>query len=166
MIISEPSNSTAEAIQKRNAKIEENKALVEQFPFLVPIDAYSGRVPNGYDYSYTVLDYMPSGWRKNFGIKMCKEIKKELVANGDINQFKITDIKEKYGALRVYDYGSTQRIEKKILPKYGRLSERTCGICGRPATKIAIAWIFPLCDDCAKSEKPDSFVDIEYYYGE
>ena len=58
---------------------EINKNLVSEFPFILPKNRYTGRVPDGYDYSYTALDWMPPGWKKKFGIKMCKDIKKSLI---------------------------------------------------------------------------------------
>ena len=145
---------------------EKNKELIDQFPFLLPKSMYTNRPPDGYDYSYTVLDWMPAGWKKKFGVKMCKDIMKSLESNRCVDRFQIEDIKEKYGELRVYTYGSTMEIEGKILPKYTGISQRICGICGEPATKISIGWIFPLCDKCANSSKPNSYVDIDYYYGE
>ncbi len=155
--------------QRSNTELdirEINKNLVSEFPFILPKNRYTGRVPDGYDYSYTALDWMPPGWKKKFGIKMCKDIKKSLEKNSGPIAYQIEDIKEKYGALEVYGYGSTIDIENRVLPKYERMSERICGVCGKPATKIAIAWIFPLCDDCANSERPNSYVDIDYYYEE
>lgn len=145
---------------------EINKELIEEFPFIQPRNHYTGRIPDGYDYSYTALDWMPKGWRNKFGIRMCKDIKRSLEKTGSLNKYRIEDIKEKYGALRVYGYGSTVDVENRVLPRYERMSERICGICGEPATKIAIVWIFPLCDKCANSEKPNSYVDINYYYGD
>lgn len=148
------------------SKEEKNKELVETYPFLLPKDMHTNRVPAGYNYSYTVLDWMPIGWRNKFGIKMCKDIMKSLEANGNINHFQIEDIKEKYGALRVYTYGSTMEIEDKILPRYERLSQKTCVVCGERATKISKSWIVPICDECANRDRPDSYVDIDYFYGE
>ena len=148
------------------SKEEKNKELVEMFPFILPKNNMTGRVPDNYDYSYTALDWMPPGWKKKFGLKMCKDIAKSLTRTGNPRKFQIEDIKEKYGALHVYTYGSTLEIENKILPKYERISQRVCGVCGEPATKISIAWIYPLCDKCANSGRPNSYVDIDYFYGE
>lgn len=148
-------------------KAEENKKLIEEYPFLLPRSSYSGKVPEGYNYSYTVLDDMPAGWRKKFGLRMCRDIKKSLEDSGmDVKRYQIEDIKEKFGAMYVFDNGGNLEIKNKILPKYMRMSERTCGICGGTATKIAVPWIFPLCDTCANSDRPNSYIDIGYYYGE
>ena len=54
---------------------EYNKQLVKKYPFLLPRNRWTGKVPKEYDYSYTELDDMPDGWRKAFGEQMCEEIK-------------------------------------------------------------------------------------------
>ena len=38
------------------------------------------------------------GWRKAFGIQLCKELKAALNRGGMLKTWEITDIKEKYGA--------------------------------------------------------------------
>ena len=53
--------------------------------------------------TYTELDAMPEGWRKTFGIQMCKEIKYYLKKAGMLHSYRITQIKEKYGCLEWYD---------------------------------------------------------------
>lgn len=45
----------------------------------------------------TELDAMPDGWRKAFGIQMCKEIKQELKKYNYLYKYRITQIKEKFG---------------------------------------------------------------------
>lgn len=99
--------------------------------------------------SYTELDAMEPGWRKAFGIQMCKEIKKELNKHKFLYKYRIFQIKEKFGALRWYDNGVPKNCKvHSILDKYEEVSSRTCGICGKPATKISKGWIYPYCDDC------------------
>lgn len=58
---------------------ESNQKLIERFPFLIPRNRWTGKVPEDYDYSYTELDSMPDGWRKAFGEQMCEDIRDELV---------------------------------------------------------------------------------------
>lgn len=99
--------------------------------------------------SYTELDAMESGWRKAFGIQMCKEIKKELKKHKFLYKYRIVQIKEKWGYLHWYD-GGTPKDSKiyDIIRKYEEISAKTCGVCGKPATKISKGWIYPYCDDC------------------
>ena len=50
--------------------------------------------------TYTELDSMDAGWRKAFGIQMCKEIKQALLDAGGrklLHRYRISQIKEKWG---------------------------------------------------------------------
>ena len=99
--------------------------------------------------TYTELDDMPDGWRKAFGIQMCKDIRKALIKCGGFKllfKYRIMQIKEKYGTLRWYDAISPHEVFD-ITMKYEDISAKTCIICGKPATKKAIGWISPYCDD-------------------
>ena len=73
---------------------KENRNLIERFPFLLPRNRWTGKVPEDYDYSYTELDAMPDGWRKTFGEQLCEELKAELVKAGYLNGYRIAQIKE------------------------------------------------------------------------
>lgn len=84
---------------------ESNQKLIERFPFLIPRNRWTGKIPEDYDYSYTELDSMPDGWRKAFGEQMCEDIREELVRAEYLDQYRITQIKEKYGTLCWYDFG-------------------------------------------------------------
>lgn len=115
----------------------ENNKLIEKYPFL-KIDGES---------KYNMLDDMPEGWRKAFGEKFCDELY-ELVKKADLlNKFRIVQIKEKFGALRVYSNTYTDDI-LDLFNRYELLSETICIECGKPATKITLGWISPYCDDC------------------
>ncbi len=146
---------------------EYNKALCEKYPFLIPSNRWSGKrvteaadggywpgspehVPD-YDYEYTELDSMPDGWRIAFGEQLCAELKDALVKANYLDKYRITQIKEKFGALRWYDNGNTKE-GYDVLSKYEALSERTCIRCGKPATKITTGWISPFCDDCCEGD--------------
>lgn len=106
-----------------------NKELVEEFPFLLPRNRFTGEVPENYDYSHTELDSMPEGWRKAFGIQLCKELKHALGEN--LHNYRVMQIKEKYGDLCWYDAGGNDKTFK-ILDKYQTISAHTCIICGKP----------------------------------
>ena len=163
--------------------VEYNKALCEEFPFLIPSNRWSGikiteaqnggywpgspdDIPN-YDYTYTELDDMPTGWRLAFGLDMCREIKEELIKFDYLDKYRITQIKEKYGSLRWYcgGYPRDSKIDE-IISKYERLSYYTCIGCGKPAKWVSIGWISPWCDDCKHKYNDDRYVPIEDYYGE
>lgn len=130
---------------------EENKRLVERFPFLLPKNRWTGEPVEDYDYSYTELDSMPEGWRIAFGEQMCEEIQCELdkLNPEEAKNFHIVQIKEKYGFLHFYVSSYNKQIND-IIEKYAEMSKRICYNCGAPATRISTVWICPWCDECAK----------------
>lgn len=119
--------------------------------------------------SYTELDAMPKGWRKCFGIQMCKEIKKALLEDGGrkkLYNYRITQIKEKFGCLRWYDERGCEEVDK-IINKYEYISYRTCIKCGKTAEYITKGWITPYCEKCIPEEQKEKsdkyFYDIDFY---
>lgn len=122
---------------------ESNQKLIERFPFLMPRNRWTGKVPEDYDYSYTELDSMPDGWRKAFGEQMCEDIREELVRAEYLDQYRITQIKEKYGTLCWYDFGGTERMLRDIIPKYEHLSARTCSDVGTLQQRFLLAGSVP-----------------------
>ena len=98
---------------------------------------------------FTELDAMDKGWRKTFGIQICKEIKSALLKHGRkaLYKYRIMQIKEKWGELCWYDHYSTEEIFN-IIRKYEDISRHTCIDCGAPATKMSTGWICPYCDNC------------------
>ena len=144
---------------------EKNKELVEKYPFLMPHNRWTDHIPEDYDYSYTELDAMPDGWRKAFGERMCEEIREELVRADYLHGYLIAQIKEKYGTLRWYDFGCTERLLHEIIPKYEKMSARTCIRCEDPATKISTGWISPYCDACADEiGRYERFIPIDEWF--
>lgn len=101
--------------------------------------------------TYTELDAMPIGWRNAFGIKMCKEIKKQLKKEKFLYKYRITQIKEKFSELRWYSVYSSNELEQ-IIEKYSEISSHICINCGKPATKYTLGYICPYCDNCFPKE--------------
>ena len=102
--------------------------------------------------TYTELNSMDKGWRKCFGIQMCKEIKDALIEAGGrklLRNYRIMQIKEKFGMNCWYDNGAPQDVNK-IVQKYEFISFRTCIDCGAPAAGYTEGWIEPYCDKCAE----------------
>lgn len=170
---------------------EYNRELIEKYPFLMPYNRWTGKTHEDFDYSYTELDAMPEGWRKAFGEQMCEDIKnslieaeskrtdtperrRELVEYGCIDPpsdapddylhvFRFTQIKEKYGTLRLYTNWVVGDLDKVLL-KYEHMSEDICIGCGAPATKVSLGWISPWCDNCASGLRYEKLMDISEYY--
>lgn len=95
---------------------------------------------------WDAMDGMP-GWKKAFGKQYLKELKKQLKKDRYLYQFRITDIKEKYGTLRLYCNGASDEVYK-IIDKYENLSYETCIECGKPAKIITDGYILPYCLHC------------------
>ena len=130
----------------------DNWILVGKYPFLLPTywnrDSMQYKVDEDYNYKYTELDAMPDGWRKAFGEMMCEEIYNALVECGGLNDYRIEDIKEKYGFLRWSGYPSYKEVEE-IIDKYSVLSENICIICGKPDVPLTNnGWLSPFCKKC------------------
>lgn len=146
-----------------------NKELLERYPFLIPRNYWTDEImkPEERDEEErTLLDGMPQGWRIAFGEQMCEEIREELIKHGYLNEYRIVQIKEKFGELRWYDNGSPGKVSN-IISKYEDISRHTCIRCGKPATLISKGWISPYCD-CVKESawyKEERFIPIEKFYG-
>lgn len=163
---------------------KKNKKLCERYPFLIPTNCWSGkRITEGkgfwpgspdsipeYNYEYTELDKMPEGWRIAFGEQMCEEIREELLKYNALDEYRIVDIKEKFGSLRWYDGGAPANSNiYNIIHKYMRLSERTCVKCGAPATLWTMDWYSPWCDKCVpfgSNGAASPAIPIEEYFNE
>jgi hypothetical protein len=127
---------------------KENKELVEKYPWLMPKSAL-GYDDIDYDYSWTLLDQIPRGWRKAFGELICADIQRELEAANLVDTYGISEIKEKFGELRWYDYGGNEKIDD-IVMAYTVISRNVCVQCGKLDVHIFDnGWIQPLCKECA-----------------
>jgi len=150
-----------------------NWILCGKYPFLIPRYEWNGEIIEEYDYISTYLDDMPDGWRKAFGEMMCEEIKQELVRCNYLNEYRILQIKEKYGELRWYDNGTPIDCKvPEIIDNYSMLSQNICIICGKPDVPIINnGWISPYCKKCYttpsdwyKKEHPDKIDEwIEFH---
>ena len=116
---------------------------------------------------YNELDWMDDGWRKAFGIQMCKEIKDALLRAGGrkmLMNYRISDMKEKMGHLEWYDFGAPKEVHD-IIVKYEYISARTCINCGKPATGMTRGYILPYCDDCCSEEMDRYYTKDMPFYG-
>lgn len=137
-----------------------NKELIEKYPFLTVRNVWTDEI---LDTEYTQFDMIPDGWRKAFGMQMIEELNSILVKAGCIDDYRIIQIKEKFGALRWYDNGIPKNAFEEYTAwadKYSELSARVCINCGKPATKLSRGWICPYCDDCASKMKYTDFDEI------
>ena len=119
-----------------------NMFLLLRFPFL--------KVRNC-GISTTWRDFLPYGWNKAFGIKMFKEFKRILRKAHYVYKYKIFDIKEKWGELRIDDNGVPDKIGEEFyqcVEKYTELSMLYCIHCGEPTCYVTDGWINYICPSC------------------
>ena len=131
--------------------IEENKKLIEKYPWLMPYSVYTGEPIEDYDCTYTWLDDMPDGWRIAFGDLLCEDIQAELEKFDYVDKYRISQIKEKFGALRWYDEGVPVGCKvEDIIQDYSHISEFICIGCGELDVPCTDGWIVPVCKECVK----------------
>ena len=141
--------------------IEQNEKLIEEYPFLLPRNAWTGEVDDEYDYSWTELDCIPGAWKDVYGILICEDLKRIL---GDkVNEFRFDDIKEKYGALRIYSNMEPKEWHTQLW-KYEHLTENTCYECGKIGTPLTNdGWILPICRDCYEHPRKEPMYERRPY---
>ena len=95
---------------------------------------------------------MPIGWRKSFGIQMCKDLRKQLWKEGNLFKYRITQIKEKWGYLCMYLNYYVKNVQNKIdaLEEKSHNICENCGSTKNVTTKAVNGWISTLCDKCRK----------------
>lgn len=70
----------------------------------------------------------------------------------NVAAFRWSQIKEKYGTLRLYHYGGDSFISG-VIALASQLSAVTCEVCGMPGRTRGTGWVRTLCDTCDKSGK-------------
>ena len=127
--------------------VELNKKMIEEFPFLLPRNRWTGEVRKDYDYTYNELWDLDSGWAKAFGYELICELRDALIEYDYLEKYRILQIKEKFGTLRWYDGGAPVKVFE-IIRKYEQLSYKTCIHCGQPAEYETYGWINYVCKNC------------------
>lgn len=95
---------------------------------------------------------LPTGWKELFWQCM-EDIYEPLKKANLLDKFFFTQVKEKYGSMRLYNNGATQEV-LDIIAAYEYLSEYVCEQCGKPADLCsAWGWIEQYCEECANSDK-------------
>lgn len=127
-----------------------NIRLCKRYPFLKPRNVWSDEIIHNC-YNRTLFDDIPCGWRKVFGKQLCEELREELIKYNYLKEYRILQIKEKYGTLHIYDNGTPKESKiYDILNKYEDLSMCYCIYCGKHVRYVSEGWINYLCEDCAK----------------
>lgn len=138
------------------------KALIEEYPYLLPRDYTTDEVVENFDYEFVNGEYdLPAGWFELF-LQCCEDIKQPLMTSGHLDKFRFIQIKEKYGCMRIYTNGVSNEIHN-ILAKYEFLSSKVCCVCGNPAAVQANDWISSYCFEHANNyvENKDNYTAID-----
>lgn len=105
-----------------------NEELLKEYPFLSILNSIYPEYY--YNSDYTLLDDMPSGWRKRFGLQMCADIKQALEKNNiEVESYQVFQVKEKFGELRWYDNDICEDV-RDIIDIYCFISKYISYDCG------------------------------------
>jgi hypothetical protein len=128
--------------------IPRNYILAKRYPWIITTKDLKW---NEGKYRYTIMDDIPSGWRKAFGLQLIADIDMYLKEN-NIQDYVVYQVKEKWGELRWYDNCSSE-MYRNIIHKYEVKSRDLCIHCGKASTRFTKGWITPVCDKCTKKYK-------------
>jgi hypothetical protein len=143
-----------------NWTTEQIKQLVEKYPYLAPHSSWTGKLVEDYDYSYTELQCLPEGWHRLF-LLLCKELRTHIEKAGLLSTWYFTQVKEKYGMMRVYTCCMPKSIDH-IIDLYECYSKYVCCICGEDASWETTGWINYLCNNCAKKDTQSTMYPVKY----
>ena len=134
-----------------------NRELCKRYPFLIPRSGFGKPIwdvrwdgKRDKPYSTTLAENFPSGWWEAFGIDLCEELRQDLIKCKYLYDFRMLEIKEKWGELRIYTCGLPEGSDTwDIIDDYSALSRNICISCGKPDVHIIDdGWIRPICCDC------------------
>jgi hypothetical protein len=104
------------------------------------------------------VDELPNGWVVLF-LLYCKHLKEELVKIDYLDKFMFTQIKEKYGSMRLYNNGYPKESRVGELEYiFEHLSTYVCTECGKIAKYETPGWIMELCESCYKEHYMSIYV--------
>lgn len=140
---------------------EENKALIERMPYLMPRNVFTDEVPDNYDFGYIRGEFeLPHGWFRLF-LQMCEDIREPLIKADQLDSFRFTQIKEKWGYMECYNFGAPKTVQD-IIDDYRYVSKFVCCECGKPATVQTNVWVENYCQECAEKYEQKDYRKIEF----
>jgi hypothetical protein len=75
-------------------------------------------------------------------------------------EIQATQIKEKFGGLRIYTNYTTDEVEA-IIEEAEKKAAVTCETCGGPGSLKGGSWLYTLCDECFAKRQTRTFDNIE-----
>lgn len=135
-------------IKKKQKKMI-NKKLCKRYPFLIPRNRFTGKIPKNYDYSYTEHDALDHGWKVGFGRLLLEDLRLACESTNYLHELRIMQWKEKYGKMELYINAAPQEVHD-VISKYRYISQYICIECGSPNAQIVndYGWYLPLCENC------------------
>lgn len=126
-----------------------NKRIIKQYPFLLPRNVYSDKVPSNYDYEYTEYDALLKGWQIGFGKFLLEDLHEACLKTGYLDRLRIEQLKEKYGSMCLYINAAPQEVHD-VVRNYEFISQYICAQCGSIHGHVVndYGWYFPLCKKC------------------
>lgn len=107
-------------------------AILEKYPRI-----FAGKEPAWSD--------LPEGWYRLLDA-LCKSIELSLT-DEQLRDFRVTQIKEKFGGLRFYCNGGTD-ITSDMIESVEQRSEGICMECGEAGKRRSGSWVVTMCDFC------------------
>jgi len=96
--------------------------------------------------------HVQQGWR---------QIVRAVVSAIERDGGEIAQVKEKFGGLRIYHHGGTERL-CRLVDAAELLSLTICENCGRPGRPRNKSWTKTYCDACAGEDKqPSSLTSVQ-----
>ena len=157
--------STKDSKEKERKKKEFNEKVIEYCPYLWPRGQYTHRKDQNYDYSYSVFDYVPDGWRKKFILDFCKELNIILdkLTYTEENPYIPTRINSIFGHFTVHSTWTNPEIDE-LVKKYENIGLHTCVDCGSTAIVRGELTGTPYCKDCMQKYKRfNKFIDVDKF---
>lgn len=148
--------------KKFNKRIRmENKKLCKKYPWLIPRNRWSDEICwVRHSYDSIELDDMPKGWRKAFGDIWCEQVHDLLKKYNCIKDFRIQQLKEKFGQFRQYFNFSFKELND-LITDYEIISEYVCVRCGKLNSPVINnqGWYEPICKECYDKQR---FNNVSY----
>lgn len=119
--------------------------MARKYPWLKCRNVFTGKLVKGANW----YDNLPKGWQIAFGEQMINELDQLLKKYKYTKQYRVMQVKEKYGELRWYAGPMPDGLYQEHgewEDKYAELSGAVCYFCGKPATTITKGWILHVCD--------------------
>ena len=139
-------------LNMKNLTSNQVEQLVTIYPFLKPINVWTGRPEEDFEDNYYVGQHdLPHGWSRLF-LMYCKELRPHLIKSNIIDKFYFTQVKEKYGTMRLY-YSGYPASAMYLNSLYETFSYYICQRCGCFATRETKGWVATYCDDCISEYK-------------